>query len=75
MIIPGMKMSIELISENGYDLGERSLARGYVSRRAKAFEVKVAQGRRKGQLYIELPHPTSTQYHFRQYLIERGSDV
>ena len=68
MLVPGMKLSLELISANGYELADCSLARGYVSRKAKAFEVKEAQGRRKGQLYIELPHPKSTQYHIRQYL-------
>lgn len=74
MLVPGMKVSLDLISANGYELGDLSYSRGYVSRKLKVFEVKEAQGKRKGQLYIEVPHPKSTHYHFRQYL-RRKEDV
>lgn len=59
---------------NGYTKGDTSLARGYISRKTKidGIEVQTAQGRRKGQLYVELPNWDSTQYHIRQYLVKEG---
>ena len=75
MLIPGISMTIDAIRVNGYDLGERRLERGYVSRKKTIYEIKEAQGRRKGQLYIETPCWASTQYHYRQYLVERSKDV
>lgn len=58
------------IMEEGYTIGDRKLARGYVSRKTtlETAEVKTAQGRRKGQKYFLWPHETSTQYHYRVYL-------
>lgn len=74
MLTPGLKLSMDAIAENGYVVSSMSLARGYVSRRETFFEIKVAGGRRKGQLYVDLPNVKSTQYHWRGYLtpIEEG---
>ena len=55
----------------GYRLADMQYARGYVSRRIErgSEPVRVAGGRRSGELYIDEPCYTSTRYHIRHYLI------
>lgn len=72
MLMPGLKLTMDAIVANGYEVTSSSLARGYVSRKTTIFEIKEAGGRRKGQLYIEVPHMKSTQYHWREYLTYKG---
>lgn len=45
-------------------------AQGYLSRRVDPMRtrVEVAHGRRKGELYVDVPSWESTQYHNREYL-------
>lgn len=54
----------------GYRDGVQRYFRDYVSRKVDIGKqpVKTAGGRRKGQLYVELPCFLSSQYAIRQYL-------
>lgn len=56
--------------KNGYVDADCKYFRGYISRKVNEDDqlVKVAGGRRKGQLYVELPCWHSTNYAVRQYL-------
>lgn len=62
-------MTIDGIYANGYHFGDQKFERGYVSRKTEIFEIHEAQGRRKGQFYINMPARGTSQYHVRQYLI------
>lgn len=72
----GNDYTLDEIKAAGYIYGEASISRGYVKRESKAeaagtrtYRIQQAGGRRKGQIYIDLPFYTSTQYHIRQYLV------
>lgn len=54
----------------GYTLADTTLQRGYISTRQAAQDapVHVAGGNRRGQFYVLLHNPSSTQYRYRQYL-------
>lgn len=54
----------------GYILADTTLQRGYVSVKQAAQDapIHVAGGNRRGQLYVLLHNPSSTQYCYRQYL-------
>lgn len=54
----------------GYRISDMMYQRGYISRKVNMDEqpVKVAGGIRRGQLYVDAPCETSTQYSFRYYL-------
>lgn len=54
----------------GYHEADTTWQRGYVSRMKNKCnaEIKIAGGKRKGQLYILIPSDTSTQFCIRQYL-------
>ena len=72
----GNEYTLDEIKASGYIFGESSFSRGYVRRDSKAekngtrvYRIQQAGGRRKGQIYIDLPFNTSTQYHIRQYLV------
>lgn len=54
----------------GYRMADTTYQRGYISRKVNMYAqpVKVAGGSRRGQLYIEAPCSTSTQYSYRIYL-------
>lgn len=54
----------------GYYVYDTRWTQGYISRHidTRLTRVKVANGRRKGQLYVEVPSWESTQYHIREYL-------
>lgn len=56
---------------NGYRDGDLMYFQGYVSRRVDQGEqpVMIAEGSRKGELYVELPNWRSTNFSFRQYLV------
>lgn len=56
----------------GYKNGDIKRTRGYISRKTDIYNqpVNIAQGRRAGELYVEVPAYDSTRYHFRQYLIK-----
>lgn len=62
---------LEAINQ-GYKNGDTTFFRGYVSRKINvaAQPVKIAEGNRKGQLYVELPYYSSSQYSLRQYLVK-----
>ena len=58
--------------EKGYKNGDIKMYRGYVSRKIDVYSqpVKVAEGFRKGEFYVELPNFNSSYYgKLRQYLI------
>lgn len=54
----------------GYYVDDTKWAQGYISRNVDSAltRVKVGSGRRKGQLYVDVPSWESTQYHIREYL-------
>lgn len=54
----------------GYRMADTTYQRGYISRKVNMYDqpVKVAGGSRRGQLYIEAPCSTSTQYSYRIYI-------
>ena len=56
--------------DQGYRIADQMYQRGYISRKTDigAQPIKVAGGSRRGQLYIEAPCSTSTQYSYRIYL-------
>lgn len=56
--------------DQGYRIADQMYQRGYISRKINMYDqpVKVAGGSRRGQLYIEAPCSTSTQYSCRIYL-------
>ena len=56
--------------DQGYRMSDTTFQRGYISRKINMYDqpVKVAGGSRRGQLYIEAPCSTSTQYSYRIYL-------
>lgn len=56
--------------DQGYIIVDRKYQRGYISRKINEMDqtIKVAGGRRAGDLYIKLPCYKSTQYFFRAYL-------
>lgn len=60
--------------KNGYTLSDTKLVKGYLSRKVvPALQpVKVAKGKRNGDLYVEIPHYTSTKYYRRFYLKKEG---
>jgi len=62
----------DVMSTGRYKLGDQQYFRGYVSRRAiiRDLPIHIAQGSRKGQMYVEVPNWSSTVYSIRQYLIE-----
>jgi hypothetical protein len=66
----GKKMTYAEAKALGYKESDRKLFRGYVSRKSDPMgrEVKIARGKRKGQLYVELANFSSSQYSYRQYL-------
>lgn len=53
----------------GYIASEIRLQRGYVSRKTTldTAQVRFAQGRRNGHIYVLWPHESSTQYCYRIY--------
>lgn len=59
---------------NGYREKDVAYTRGYLERKTDSYEreVKVVKrsggGRRKGDLYVEIPCYHSTNYHYRVYL-------
>lgn len=63
-------MTLKEAISDGYTLADQAYFRGYVSRKVEADNqpVKVAGGRRKGDLYVELPCFHSSTYSIRQYL-------
>ena len=67
MMIP--RTLYDALSE-GYEVVDCSLQRGYVSRKVtiKDCVIKVAGGKRKGQIYALVPSYRSTQYCRRFYL-------
>lgn len=73
-IEPGLEYTLQELLDAGFKMTDCHLSRGYIRRnkgediRQRKFQLKVAGGRRSGQVYIELPNYTSTQYHYRQYL-------
>lgn len=56
--------------ENGYELADRKLTRGYVSVKADPNEawIYTADGYRSGEPYVLLHNPNSTRFCIRQYL-------
>lgn len=67
-------MSYAEALKNGYKKGDVAWSRGYVSRTTDTDDliVRVAGGKRKGQLFVDLPSWSSTTYHVRQYLVEKA---
>lgn len=63
-------MTVREAHEQGYRDWDISYFRGYVSRKTNTDNqpVKVAGGRRKGQLYYEAPSFLSTKYALRVYI-------
>lgn len=59
--------------EQGYRDGDCMYTIGYISRKTDILKqpVKMAGGRRKGQLYVDIPAWQTTKYHIRQYLVEK----
>lgn len=59
---------------NGYTEADCKLQRGYISRRTdwRKLPVRVAGGRRKGQLYVLMPNWKSSMYVYRQYLTKKS---
>lgn len=57
--------------EQGYRNGDCMYTIGYISRKTDILQqpVQIAGGRRKGQLYVEIPARQTSRYHIRQYLI------
>ena len=65
-------MTFKEAIENGYTLADSTFFKGYVSRKIDISKqlVKTASGKRKGQLFVELPNWKSSYYSIRQYLIK-----
>lgn len=63
-------MTYQQAIKAGYKPADTKLQRGYVSRKINVNNQPVieAGGRRKGELYVELPSWQSTVYCIRQYL-------
>ncbi len=58
---------------NGYITADHQYSRGYISRKTDINNqpIKIAGGKRKGDIYIDIPSYDSTRYHYRTYL-KRG---
>lgn len=58
---------------SGYITADRKYSRGYISRKTDINNqpIKIAAGKRKGDIYINIPSYDSTRYHYRLYL-KRG---
>lgn len=63
-------MTYEQALNAGYRVTDIKWQRKYISRKADIMEqpVKLAEGNRKGQAYVELPSWQSSQYSLRAYL-------
>lgn len=63
-------MTYKQALENGYKNADIKLESGYVSRKVNPENqvVKIAGGKRKGQLYVLLANYQSNRFCYRQYL-------
>lgn len=69
MIIP---KTLNDAFDDGYIVDKVTRVRGYISMEVKALDrpVKLRTDKRNYKLYVELPCPRSTIYHYRCYLIK-----
>lgn len=72
----GNDYTLDEIKAAGFIFGEARIARGYTKRDSKGeaagtrrYRIQQAGGRRKGQIFIDMPSYGGTQYHIRQYLV------
>lgn len=70
-------MTVDDALHSGYQIGDSTYQRGYVSRKINVMQqpVQVAGGSRAGELYFDGPCYHSTRYHYRTYLIPTHREV